>query len=302
MILVPAQYEHATCGIEPMLGPLPQRNLPMLSGRILPALRALIRTGYFRLEVVGSEHVPRTGPAIYVGNHAGWFTLDTLMGALVVSDFIATDRLPWGAVHDQVLQLPRLGPFFQAVGGFPASWMRTPERIPPQMQVFSIYPEGTAGNCKSFIHAYKMRPWRTGFVRMAIARRASIVPVAIIGGEECLPSLATIDALKPLLGTSVPVPLAFIPLPTRWKFIFHKPISLNEQYLGGERDLDRLKPRLREIADDVREAVQKTIDQETTGRVLVRLSKVISSAWRTPHTPLNSELASNRCVSQSVFA
>lgn len=261
---------------ESTLYPLPQRNFETLTKTVFPALRALIQSGYFSLDVEGAEHVPRSGPVIYAANHAGWFTLDTIFGALVVADHVGLDRLPWPAGQDQMFKIPKLGRFFADSGVFPASWLKTPEALPAEMETFCIYPEGTEGNCKSFIHAYQLREWRTGFLRLALARGATIVPLAIVGSEECLPSIAPIRFLKPLLGTTFPLPLSLLPLPSRWKFIFHEPVDISSLMVGREGDsAETQKQRLREIAAGIRERVQQTLDRETSTHTLVRVSKFI---------------------------
>ena len=248
----------------------------MMTEGLLPALRKLVACGYFGLEVEGTEHVPRSGPAVYVANHAGWFTMDTLLGAVVIADRIGCDRLPWGAVHDRVLNAPRIGGFFEALGGFPASWLRQSARIPAEMEVFSIYPEGVDGNCKSFWHAYQMRPWRTGFVRLAIARNAPVVPVAIMGGEESLPVLAPIRAFERQLGSVLPLPVVPVPLPAKWKFVFHPPVHVEaseaQQAVSGQPSGRAL---LQTIARDVAKIVQDTLDRETRNKPLVRLTRLI---------------------------
>jgi 1-acyl-sn-glycerol-3-phosphate acyltransferase len=259
----------------PRLGPMPRRDVRLLTNSVFPALRSLIRAGYFSLSVEGAHHIPRSGSAIYVGNHAGWFTLDTLFGALVVADHAGCDRLPWGAVQDQLLEVPTVGRFFEGIGGFPASWLRRPLSIPAEMQVFSIYPEGTEGNCKSFMHAYQMRPWHTSFLRVAAARGAAIVPVAIIGGEECLPVVSTIRFLKPLIGTILPLPLVMFPLPSRWKFIFHEPVRLNQREFAHRTSDVSGRSYARDIAAKIRDRVQQTIDQETAQHALVRFTRFI---------------------------
>jgi 1-acyl-sn-glycerol-3-phosphate acyltransferase len=259
---------------------MPQRNVGMLTDGVFPLLRRLIGSGYFSLSVEGAEHVPRRGPVIYVGNHAGWFTMDTLIGALAVADHVGVDRLPWGAVQDQLLQAPKIGRFFEAIGGFPSSWLRTPHAIPEAMQIFSIYPEGTEGNCKSFLNAYRMAPWHTSFLRIAAARGATIVPVAIVGGEECLPVLSPIRWVKPLLGTILPLPLSLVPLPTRWELVFHEPWHIDcEEFagLGNGSNGSHGSKRARELAAEIRECVQRTIDQHTADRTLVRFSRALSA-------------------------
>ncbi len=144
------------------------------------------------------------------------------------------------------------------------------------MDVFCVYPEGVEGNCKSFLHAYQMQKWRTGFLRLALARGATIVPLAILGGEECMPVVTTIRFLKPLLGTILPLPLSLLPLPSHWKFIFHEPVDIRKLLHGFEEDdLEVQKQRLRELADDIQGRVQHTIDQEASSRGFVRLSKFV---------------------------
>ncbi len=260
-----------------LLGPVPRRNIDMITGRVLPPLRALVKAGYFSLSIEGVHHVPRSGPAVYVGNHAGWFTLDTFLGALLLVDHVGPDRLPWGAVQDQLLQVPTIGRFFEAFGGFPASWLRTPELIPPQMQVFSIFPEGTEGNCKSFVHAYQMRTWRTGFLRLAAARNAPIVPLAIIGGEECLPVVVPMRIFERIMGTVLPLPFVVVPLPSRWRFIFHEPVYVRREDLGDERDaVEAKRQRAHRLASMIQQRVQRTLDERTWNHRLVRFSKFIS--------------------------
>jgi 1-acyl-sn-glycerol-3-phosphate acyltransferase len=110
-----------------------------------------------------------------------------------------------------------------------------------------------------------MRPWKTGFVRLARALKTPVVPVAFIGGEECLPGFGPLRALRPILGTIVPIPLAPVPLPTRWKVIFHEPIDVS-----GDDD-----PHL--AAQRVSTVVQSTLRAESKDRPLRRLQSLAHS-------------------------
>jgi 1-acyl-sn-glycerol-3-phosphate acyltransferase len=246
----------------------------MLVEKVLPAIRWLVEIGYFSFTVEGAEHVPRRGPVVYVGNHAGCWTLDTFMGALAVVDHVGADRLPYGAVQDEVFKVPGVGRFLEGVGGFPASWLRDPGALPKEMQVFSVYPEGMEGICKPFWHAYRMRQWRTGFAHLAAALRAPVVPVAILGAEESLPVVCTLRTLEPLVGTPLPVPLSVLPLPSRWKVVFHAPELSPAERLGrADDDPPRALRRARRLADSIRSTVQRTLDQEAEHRLLGRLSR-----------------------------
>src|SRR5262249_44264176 len=136
------------------------------------------------------------------------------------------------------------------------------------------YPEGTEGNCKPFWHAYRMRRWRTGFVHLAAALDAPIVPVAILGAEESLPVACTLRALQPFVGTVLPVPLSVLPLPARWKIVFHAPEMFHaERGADAEDDPKQAPRRARRVADAVRSIVQCTLDREAEHRLLGRLSR-----------------------------
>jgi 1-acyl-sn-glycerol-3-phosphate acyltransferase len=242
----------------------------MITRRILPGLRALIEGGYFSFEVEGAEHVPLSGPMVYAANHGARFSIDSLFGALAVADYVALERLPYGAVLDQMLKIPVFGRFLEAIGAFPVSWMRDPESIPAAMEVFSVQPEGAAGNRKPFWQPYQMREWKSGFVRLALARRAQIVPIALIGGEECMPALGSLRFVEPLL-EPLPLPLTLVPLPSRWKLVFHPPIRLEPSRFAKSDDPEQLKRAYRTAAAEVQAIVQQTLDRETANHWRVRL-------------------------------
>lgn len=252
----------------------------LVAHRIIPALRLLFRLGYFAFEVEGLEHVPRTGPAVYVANHAGWFALDAFILAYAVALRVGAERTPHFAVHDSLLALPSVGSFFRRLGGIPASSLRRPERLPKEIDGWAIFPEGVQGNCKPFWHAYQMREWSRGFVRLAIARQAPIVPVAVLGGEECLPVAWTVRRLEPIIGSIIGWPLAPFPLPTRWKVVFHEPVRVPPS--KGKRALSANESE--GVARRLREGVQRTLDRDSGSYLLGRLSSTLRDLGVLPVT------------------
>jgi 1-acyl-sn-glycerol-3-phosphate acyltransferase len=146
------------------------------------------------------------------------------------------------------------------------------------MDVFAVFPEGAEGNCKPFWRAYRMAPWRTGFVRLALARDAQIVPWCILGGEECLPTLSTIRVLQPLLGSIAPLPLTPLPLPTRWKIIVLPPIHARTlaAQLKQQNEIADDQALWRAMADHVRALVQTRLDEESGAWLLGRIGKTLS--------------------------
>jgi 1-acyl-sn-glycerol-3-phosphate acyltransferase len=235
---------------------------------LLPQLfrvgRAVVRLGYFSIEVEGAEHVPRSGRVVFAANHAGWFPIDAFVLGFVVGEAHGLARVPYFATADAALASPVLGRFMQRAGALPASWFRRPARLPASVESIGIFPEGVRGNCKPFWEAYRMRSWARGFVRAAMARQASVVPVAILGGEECVPVGWTVRLLKPVLGTILPLPLSPVPLPARWKVVFHAPLQPPAAVTSPQEQS--------EIARDVQATVQATLDREAGRYPLGRLA------------------------------
>src|SRR5918996_5972205 len=79
--------------------------------RMYPIARALVRSGYFSVEVVGAEHLPRSGRFDFAPNHAGWFPLDAFVLGYAVAEALGPSRSPIFAVHDVALATPVLGSF-----------------------------------------------------------------------------------------------------------------------------------------------------------------------------------------------
>jgi len=241
-------------------------------------LRALVRLKYFSWEIEGARHLPREGPVVFAMNHAGWFALDTIMVGCSVAESIGVERAPYFAAIDSALAAPLVGRYLTRIGGLPASVFRHPRSLPPEIDSYGICPEGVAGNCKPFWEAYRMREWNRGFVRLAMALRAAIVPVAVLGGEECLPVTWTVRLLEPLIGSVVGLPLVPVPLPTRWKVVFHEPERVapdTGSSLGSPAHCSAIARRLQGV-------VQATLDREAPHHRLARLSSFLAAREGSP--------------------
>jgi 1-acyl-sn-glycerol-3-phosphate acyltransferase len=246
----------------------PEREV--LLRRVFSVMRTLIRSGYFSFEVEGLEHVPREGPVVYAQNHAGWFALDAFFVALAVSEARGLGRAPHFVALDSVLATPLLGKMLRRLGAVPATSLRHPEQLPAEVESYGICPEGVQGNCKPFWEAYRMRRWARGFVRLASARHAPVVPVAVFGGEECLPVAWTVRFLEPLIGSIVGLPLSLVPLPARWKIVFHEPVHVPDSALT---DLSFCNEMARRIQD----TVQDTLDRHASHNALGLVSSAVAA-------------------------
>jgi 1-acyl-sn-glycerol-3-phosphate acyltransferase len=162
----------------------------------------------------------------------------------------------------------------QSIGALPASWFRRPERLPPEIRTCAIFPEGVEGNCKPFWEAYRMRPWKRGFVRVASALGVPIVPVAIVGGEECLPVAWTVRLFEPVIGSIFGLPLTPVPLPTRWRIHFHAPVDVASRGRAALVDAEFSAS----VARATQRTVQATLDREARRQPFAQVASLVSLA------------------------
>jgi 1-acyl-sn-glycerol-3-phosphate acyltransferase len=169
-------------------------------------LRALTRRLYepvyrrwFRAEWEGSEHLPRTGGALLVANHAGAIPAD----APVIMHGIETDlgRPVYGLAEHLFRALPVAGTLWSRAGGVAAHPENAYRLLHDEEQLVLVFPEGTKGTGKHFSQRYQLRRFgRGGFVEIAMRAGVPVVPIAVVGGEEAMPILWKSNRLAKLLG------------------------------------------------------------------------------------------------------
>lgn len=251
---------------------LPRHNPKEVNKRFFKPLRRLIKLNYFRFKVRGANHIPTEGDILFVANHSGWVAIDALFLMLAIYDTAGPEFLPYIIVHDMLTRIPITSQLLKDLGAIPASRLHYgKEPLPPEINPLAIFPEGADGNSKPFWKAYHMQSWKPGFVRLAIQRKAKVVPVVLVGGEEAVPVAATIDALKPLLGSVMPLPLTLAPLPSRWKVQFLEPIDFS----GYDPAIIHDQERCLEIARKVHDLVQERLNKSAKRRPLTWLSNLI---------------------------
>lgn len=252
--------------------PLPRHDPDLIEQRFFVPLRNVIQSHYFRFEVRGGENIPREGPILFVANHSGWVPLDALFLMLAINDTVGPAYLPYLIVHDLLIRLPFTYQFLKGLGLIPADWLHYGrEPLPPELTPIAIFPEGADGNSKPFWKAYHMQNWKNGFVRLAIQSRAQVVPVVIVGGEEAVPVAATIEALKPVLGSVAPLPLTLTPLPSRWKVQFLQPLDFG----AYDPELIHDPEACNRIAQEVSDLVQSRLSSVAKLNPLSWLSRII---------------------------
>jgi len=219
---------------------------------------------YWRVETVGVEHVPSTGRALLVANHAGVLPWDGTMIKTAVFTEHSHPRHVRALVASQFMGMPVMSWFLRRTGqavGHPDDTRRLLERD----ELVLVFPEGTRGTGKSFRDRYRLRRFgRGGFVATAIRARAPIIPVSVVGSEEIYPMVGDLRPVARLLGLPYfPVtpfwpwlgPLGMIPLPSKWRIQFHAPIDVSDLSLREADDQHLVMA----LADEVRDTIQRGI-------------------------------------------
>jgi 1-acyl-sn-glycerol-3-phosphate acyltransferase len=227
-----------------------------------PVLRLLYRS-WFRVEVLGIERVPATGPALVVANHSGTIAVDALMLSLGVHDEHPAHRYLRLLGADLVFRMPILSELTRKGGGTLAC-NPDAERLMNAGELVGVFPEGFKGVGKLYRDRYRLQRFgRGGFVSAALHTGTPIIPVAIVGAEEIYPMLANFKPLARLLGTPYfPItptfpwlgPLGMVPLPSKWYIQVGEPIPTHGLTEQADDPLVIFN-----LADQVRETIQQSL-------------------------------------------
>jgi len=195
-------------------------------------LGALLYRKYFRVETVGIRNVP-AGRVLLIANHSGQIPID---GALIVLSMLLEaepPRMVRSMVETWVPTLPLVSYFFPRTGQIVGT-RENCRQLLDREEIILAFPEGVRGISKTFSRRYQLQEFGLGFMRLALMTGAPIVPVAVVGAEEQIPSLLDFKPLARLLSMpAFPVtpffpwlgPLGILPLPVKIRIYFGRPMS-----------------------------------------------------------------------------
>ncbi len=217
----------------------------------------------------GLDNIPADGPVLLVGNH-------TLMGGmdapLLLPEVLRRrGRLLRGLAEDVLIAVPGLRDFlhhFGIVRGNRRNCMALLQRG----EALIVFPGGGREAVGRKAEQKYVLDWqgRTGFARMAIEAGATIVPIAMIGGDDVYdivfdgqhPMMSPLRKVVEAVGlkSNLTPPLirglgpTLIPRPERFYFSAGAPIDPEPW-----RDEDNLDAAARELRDVVRKALEEEI-------------------------------------------
>lgn len=230
--------------------------------RLEKTLFRFLHDRYWRIEVVGKQHLPKRGNAVLVGIHRGLMPWDGVMALTAVRR--ATGRTPRFLIHPALNKFPFLSPYMTKLGGIHACHENA-DRILDAEGLLGVFPEGIRGAFSSYKDAYELKKFgRDEFVRMALRNRAPLVPFVTVGSAEIYPILAKLHwrwwkrlTEWPCLPITPTFPLLPVPLPSKWHTRFLAPLHIEREH-GPEAAED---PRVvHEIGERVRSLMKRELD------------------------------------------
>jgi len=147
-----------------------------------------IYSKWFRVEWEGWEHLPETGGALLVANHAGVIPPD----APSIMHGIERDlkRPVYGLAENLFRKMPVIGTLWSRSGGVAAHPDNAYRLLHDEQQLVLVFPEGTKGTGKQYSERYRLRRFgRGGFVEIAMRAGVPVIPIAVMGAEEAMPIL-----------------------------------------------------------------------------------------------------------------
>ncbi|MGQ0803551.1 MAG: lysophospholipid acyltransferase family protein [Actinomycetota bacterium] len=238
-------------------------------------VRELARTIYdplyrywFRAEWEGLEHVPTSGGALIVANHAAAIPSD----APVIMHGIETElrRPVYGLAENLLRALPVVGTLWSRAGGVAAHPENAYRLLHDDRQLVLVFPEGTKGTGKLYRDRYKLHRFgRGGFVEIAMRSGVPVIPIAVVGAEESMPIVWKSPRLAKLLNIPYfPVTanmLAFGPLgliayfPAKFKLRVLPPVHFDVEPNQERYSRSRVMDESEQIRGRIQDAVYEML-------------------------------------------
>lgn len=216
---------------------------------------------YFRVSSHGAEHIPASGPAILVANHAGMLPVDAAMICMDVLAHTSPPRMVRCIGDRFVTDLPFVGTILSRCGVVSGT-VANVRRLLDDGELCLIFPEGLPAIGKPFRERYQLHGWRVGHAELALQHGVPVIPLAVIGSEEQWPQIGRIAQVHPFGAPYLPIPASPWPLPVHYRIHYGPAISLRAP--GTPPDL---RPEtIQRAAAMTRAAVEQLIDAGLAAR------------------------------------
>lgn len=223
-------------------------------------LFAVACRSWFRVEWEGLEHVPRTGGALLVANHAGLLPIDG--GVIQYGVETRVRRLVYLLAHHGFFRVPFVGRMMNRSGSVVAHPDNAHRLLREDGHLVLVFPEGEKGPVKPPSERYTLQRFgRGGFVETALRAGVPIVPIVLMGTEDVTPTLTVLElagqryplTLNTLLFGPILGPVAWFPAKIRARVL--PPVRLDEPAEQPAYSRTLLMDHAEAIRSDMQEAL-----------------------------------------------
>ena len=211
---------------------------------------------YFRVDAYGLENVPKQGRVLLICNHSGQLPID----GTLVSYALATNKINPRAVRVMVERwvptIPFVGNLLNEMGAV----LGDPENCAKMLrneEAIVVFPEGVRGSGKTWDKRYKLQRFGLGFMHLAITENTPIVPVAIVGCEETMPTPFHFKTFSKLLGMPYFPVTTPMPLPTKVRLYFGKPML----FTGPISNEDQVAAKVELVKNEINSLLEGGLQQ-----------------------------------------
>jgi 1-acyl-sn-glycerol-3-phosphate acyltransferase len=197
-----------------------------------------------------SQEIIEERPYMVISNHTGQVPIDALLICTAFATQLSKPRILRPLVERFLTSLPFLGRWSSEAGAVLGDRHNCLNLLKRGESVL-VFPEGVKGIAKETSNYYHLQPFTKGFLRMAIAAKVPILPIAVVGAEEFFPFVYQLKKIANLLRIpALPLSPNLFPLPSPVDIYIGKPYLLPSELSPDALD-DELGPHILHIEKEI---------------------------------------------------
>ena len=251
--------------------------------------------------------LPKDRKLVMISNHSGWLAFDAMVaGNFILPDLVETFKYATGKKDGEFMPSEAFAVVVHEVLDMPPFKYMFPKNLIKENFIvrneysralkegdmdamprnLAIFPEDERGSTKSFLQAYTLRKFKTGFLRHALETDSDILINTIVGCEELFPSLCQVNIASNSVRPDLTFPIPLLPLflnpvtmsllkESFYKLTVHEviPVSDIREMIESGKTLD-------DCAEHIRNIMQVHLDREVHHRPLKLLSKLVNKKMK----------------------
>lgn len=215
---------------------------------------------YFDVQIHNKERI-QDNPYMVVSNHTGQIPIDGLLICTAFATELNHPRILRPLVERFLTSLPFLGRWSSESGAVLGDRVNCLNLLKRGESIL-VFPEGVKGIAKESKDHYKLQRFTKGFLRMALASKVEILPIAVVGAEEFFPYVMHFKKIAKFLSLpALPLSLNLFPLPSPVDIYIGEPYLLPAE-LSAEALDEELEPHIIALEKQIGQLTQDGLSKK----------------------------------------